>query len=602
MEFVDPNEGMYGSIAREMADSGDWVTPRFNGVRYFEKPPLYYWLSALMISQFGPSEWAVRFWGAISALGTVLLIYRMGIRLYSRNAGLLAGVILFSSVGFFRYADVVFPDILFVFTLTLSLYGFVHGFLDDGKPQTRYWLFYLGVALAVLSKGIIGLVFPLMIVAIFLIVAGRRVPEIDGGTESAISQGELPKGSRKGLSSIAHSLFVSSYSPFAIRYSLLGVLLLLFVTVPWHILAAWKNDDFLWFYFVDNQFLRFFHSRNFLEDDIQLGTAAFLFAFQVWSFPWSLALPVSLRPGFPRLNGDSSPAARVRLVIGLWGLIVLGFFCLSSAKLEHYSLPALPAVSLLVGARWAEVWASRAPDRGLKVCLGFGAMSCIALGVGLLWLASDLTPGEVAVFLSGLSGDYRALDARGGALPYPVLPFAQLAGSLGWLLLLGPLAAFLCLVFGKVRSSFGFYFATAAGISVLVFRLFLIVEPHHSTKALAAALEATSVRDEPVVHEGQLIDSGGLPFYTGREIYVLDGVRGDLAFGSRYPETRRLFLDRKAFLHLWQGPGRVFFVSNLWWFPGQEQMSGKLNKTAYLVGQFGLRKLYSNRPPLEEAS
>lgn len=561
MDFIDPNEGMFGSIAREMAESGDWVTPRFNGVPYFEMPPLYYWLSALMIYLFGPTEWAARFWGSISALGTVLLVWRMGNLLYGRNAGLLAGVILVTSVGFFRYSHVAFTDMLFVFSLTLSIYGFIQGFLHDTNPKTRYLLFYVGAALAVLSKGLVGLAFPVLIVGSFIL---WRRPHVD----------------LKSLNLIK------------------GLCLFFALVLPWHLLAAWKNAGFLWFYFVDNQFLRFFQWRNFLENDVQIGILAFLFVFQVWTFPWSLLIPVSLRPGFPRLREDSSPAEIVRLVVGLWALVVLGFFCLSSARLEHYSLPVLPAVSLLVGAKWAEVWKSPAPDRGLKFCLGSGAVSCILMGVGLIWLANNLAPEDVAYFLSGLAGDYRALDARGGQLPYPLLPFVQLTSLLGWVLLLGPLVAFLCLAFGKVRSSFGFFVVTAAAIAILVFRLFLIFEPYHSTKALASTLAVTGGTDEMVVHEGQLIDSGGLPFYSGRKIYILeDGVRGDLAFGSRYPETHYLFLDQESFLNLWNSRRRMFLVYNSWSYPAQKNVSRHLRGRAYLVGQYGLRKLYTNRPP-----
>ncbi len=204
----------------------------------------------------------------------------------------------------------------------------------------------------------------------------------------------------------------------------------------------------------------------------------------------------------------------------------------------------------------------------------------------------------MAYFLSGLAGDYRALDARGGQLPYPLFPFVQLTSLLGWVLLLGPLVAFLCLAFDKVKSSFGFFVVTAAGIAILVFRLFLIVEPYHSTKALASTLAVTDGKDEMVVHEGQLSDSGGLPFYSGRKVYLLeDDVRGDLAFGSRYPETHYLFLDQERFLNLWNSHRRIFFVHNSWSFADQKHVSKYLNGQTYLVGQYGLRMLYTNRPP-----
>src|SRR3989338_7134472 len=186
--LLDPDEGMYGAIAREMAEKGDWITPHFNGIRYLEKPPLYFWLTALTISLVCPSEWAVRLWSALPALGTALLIWGLGRLLYGGPSGLLSAIILLTSVGVFRYTRVAATDSLLVFSLTLSLYCFVRTLLANGKWQManrekdrrglfaiRYslfaapgpFLFWLGMALGVLSKGLVGAVFPLLIAGLY---------------------------------------------------------------------------------------------------------------------------------------------------------------------------------------------------------------------------------------------------------------------------------------------------------------------------------------------------------------------------------------------------------------------------------------------------
>ena len=102
---------------------GDWITPHFNGVRYLEKPPLYFWLTAFTTTLFGPSEWAVRLWSALPALGTAILAWRIGGLIYGSHAGLLSAIILLTGVGVFRYVRVAVTDSLLVFSLTLAISG-----------------------------------------------------------------------------------------------------------------------------------------------------------------------------------------------------------------------------------------------------------------------------------------------------------------------------------------------------------------------------------------------------------------------------------------------------------------------------------------------
>src|SRR5438128_6280490 len=171
--LLDPDEGLYAEIAREMVTSGDWVIPHVNGLPYLEKPPLYFWLTALTFQLFGPSEWATRLWSAISALGTVLLTWRIGRRLYGAPAGLMAGVVVATVVGNALYVRRASTDQLFVFCLTLAMYGFLRDAERPDRGRARFLLLYLGAALGVLAKGFLGLVFPLLIVGLGLAVVRR---------------------------------------------------------------------------------------------------------------------------------------------------------------------------------------------------------------------------------------------------------------------------------------------------------------------------------------------------------------------------------------------------------------------------------------------
>src|SRR3989442_14785610 len=173
MPFLDPDEGLYATIAQAMLRGGDWVVPRVNGLPYIEKPPLYFWLTALTFWVFGPSEWATRLWSALATLGTVLLTWRIGRHLYGSRAGVLAGLVVATVVGNALYVRRASTDQLFVFCLTLAMYGFVRDAERPEAGRARFLLCYLGAALGVLAKGFLGLVFPLLIVGLGIAVVRR---------------------------------------------------------------------------------------------------------------------------------------------------------------------------------------------------------------------------------------------------------------------------------------------------------------------------------------------------------------------------------------------------------------------------------------------
>jgi len=562
ISLLDPDEGMYGAIAREMAEKGDWITPHFNGVRYLEKPPLYFWLTAIATVFFGPTEWAIRLWSTLPTLGTAILCWQIGRLLYGGRTGLLSAIIFVTSIGVFRYTRVAATDSLLVFSLTLSLYGFVRALLDTARMVKHPWigplLFYLGLVLGVLSKGLVGIFLPFLIVGLYLWFSGERV---------------TPK-----------EMHLKWGLPF-----------FLVLTVPWHLLAAWKNPGFFEFYVIDNQFLRFLSHRAFIEDDVPVTTVAFMGLTFVWFFPWSLFLGATLRHGFPSRRLASTAAERLHLLVGLWVLTVIGFFSLSSSKLEHYVLPALPPLSLMAGALWSEAFRTTEPLPTLKWVFAASAVGCSVVGFALVYFGEHLTPQAVFNWLAEINVYYRILRERGVPFPFPsVTPFVPLATGLGAVLSIGVPLSFLLFSVGRPQASFLTVMGIGGVTVVLVFRLLLIIEPHHSTKSLALALKAVARPEEPIIHEGALEYSGGLPFYTGRQIHVLNGKYGDLDFGAHYPEGQRLFLDDVEFDRRWKGDERIFLVTPL---RERESALRRLSEKAFLLGRYGSRSLYSNHEP-----
>src|SRR5436190_622174 len=420
LSFLDPDEGLYGDVASEMLATGNWVVPAFNGLPYLEKPPLYYWLSMLTLRLDRDGEWALRIWSAVSALGTVLLAWRIGRRLYSPAAGVVAGLMLATTAGYALYVRKASTDFVFVLCLTVALYGFLRDAVRPDRGRTRFLIFYAGTALALLSKGLIGVAFPLLIAGITLVWTRR------------LTRADLNLGR--------------------------GALVFAAIAVPWHALVAWRRPGLFWFYIVDNQILRFLGRRAFLEDDVPVTMLAFLVLSFIWFFPWSVF-------AFARPAGDERAAAVWRPLIPIWAVVVIGFFAASGSKLEYYALPAFPALAVMVGAAWTS-------QRDVGRWMVPGLIGCVAVGGAALWLGARLTPSQALWALAELNVYYRILREQG--LPFPfdsVRPFAALLQGLGATLVIGWTVAAVCWWRGWPRAAFAALAAHGVVIAALIIGL-----------------------------------------------------------------------------------------------------------------------------------
>jgi len=564
MPLLDPDEGLYAEIAREMVARGDWVIPHVNGLPYLEKPPLYFWLTASTFRLFGPSEWATRLWSAISALGTVLLTWRIGRRLYGAQAGLLAGVVVATVVGNALYVRRASTDQLFVFCLTLAMYGFLRDAERPDRGRARFLFVYAGAALGVLAKGFIGLVFPVLIIGLGLLVVGRF------GARPAMSLGWRELNPVRGLAVFAA------------------------IAVPWHALVAWRSPTLFNFYIVDNHLLRFLNARRYVEDDVPSSTLAFLVASFLWAFPWSV-FALARRGSdssrraqdLPRPEPSSSQYARWRPVIVIWLVAIVGLFAASRFKHEYYALPAFPALAVLVGAAWAG-------GRDIGRWLVIGLVGCGAVGFWALWTGAALTPGQALTGLAELNAYYRILRDQGAAFPFPsARPFGELLQWLGIVLIAGWGLATLCWFRAWRRGAFVALVGVAGVITVLIFRLLDVVEPIHSVKETAEAIVTQAGPNDVLVVEGTLEYSPALPFYTGRQFSMVNGALNYFSIAASLPEADGLFLSTEEFIRLWEGPRRVFLVVRR---PrGQSVVAALPAARVHELGRYGSRWLYSNR-------
>ncbi|MBI3625300.1 MAG: glycosyltransferase family 39 protein [Candidatus Rokubacteria bacterium] len=375
--FVDPSEGMHAEIAREMAQRGEWVTPYFDGVRYFDKPPLLYWLMAAGFWLVGPSEWAARFWSALAAFGAVLLTARVGTILGSARFGLVAGLVLAANLEFFLFARYVKPDLVFVFFILLAFTGFILAYRGAGRWALL--LCYAALGLAVIAKDILGAIGPAAIIALFFLLTRERQVR-------------------------------AQWVPWT------GLGLFLAIAVPWYLAVEFHNRGSLWYTIVDNHILNFARQRVFPDEDLPLSPLEFLGVTAIGFFPWSLMVPSALARACRR--PWETVEARIWLLLGLWSAAILAFFTVSPFKLPHYALPAFPALALLVAKLWDDVL-DQAPGAPSARALLILPMLVLA---GLAWLSFVAWRGE-AWLPSGtlsLADVYtRNLAARGQAVPFP---------------------------------------------------------------------------------------------------------------------------------------------------------------------------------------
>lgn len=332
--LMDPDEGRYAEIAREMLLLKDWIIPHLNLLPYLEKPPLVYWLTALSFWGQGLTEWAARLPSALSALGGVFLAYGLGRALWGARAGFLSALILATCGGYVALGRLLTLDM--ALTLFLNL-GVALGYLAMRRERPRLWLWaYLALALGVLTKGPVALVLAALIWAAWAWFQGRPV-----------------------INSWLHPR---------------GVALLAVVTLPWFVLAALRYPDFVRFFVLEQ------HLARFLTQSIhhQFPFYYFLPILLGFMLPWSWLLPWALVRERPGRDPD-------RLFLLLWAGVVLLFFSVSRGKLAPYILPALLPLALLLGQSLADVSRSGAGfsgSRGLLLSLVLWAF----LGWGMVGL------------------------------------------------------------------------------------------------------------------------------------------------------------------------------------------------------------------------
>ncbi|HXE08399.1 MAG TPA: glycosyltransferase family 39 protein [Acidobacteriaceae bacterium] len=564
---LDDADGTHANAARQMLLSGDWVTLRVNNVRYLEKAPLPYWIAAASIRLFGVNAFAVHLPQAIAVLLLALLGWQWAREAFSERAALYTGLGVLTSAGVFLFTRVFIPDVLLSLLLAISLYCLLKSLEAEARAWHAYAM-WAALALAVLTKGLVAIVFLFGAAAAYLILTG-----------------EFRNWRRLRL--------------------LPGIALFLLIAAPWHILAGLRNTGgmdghgFFWFYFINEHVLRFL-GRRIPRDYNKLPGSLYWSLHLVWLFPWSLFLPLAIATGW-RYRATLASRARLRefltsfgrrtaLLLAVFSTLVIAFFSLSTNQ-EYYTFPAylpllmLLAVSLAVAETRSAVADGGIESRSARRWLTFGHAAFSALGILVaaalaygLWVSRGLPalPNVGDLLAHRGVGDYTLsmsslFDLTGPSFAALRLPAALALAAFA----LGPTIAWAFRA-DKLRVRDSHLASTIAlALTSAVFLVaahvaFARFAPMLSSQDFAATIQRLELTRQiapntQVLLFGDQAYGSSIPFYLDRPLsrpaLLVDGRSSSMLFGSAFPDAQPLFLTSAQLAAEWgSGPRKILFV------------------------------------------
>lgn len=560
--LMDDVDAVQAQIARNMLDSGDWVTARLDGVAYLEKAPLHYWLMAIFFRVCGVHDWAARIPLALAAVLLCLLTARFARWAMDPEAGWYAGMCLATCVGLFLFTRILIPDASLTLAITAALYSILRA-LDGEEAHPRAWgiLFWIAMAAGVLLKGLVGVVFPILIAGIFLAFTGEL----------------WERNTWRKLQVLP------------------GIAMFLALAAPWHILATLANPPyfdftmhsesgayhgFFWFYFLNEHLFRFLNIR-YPRDYDTVPRGLFWLLHLVWLFPWSVYLPAIAKLSFRGRDRGS----RVRLLALCWIGVVLFFFTFSTTQ-EYYSMPCYPAFAILLGGAIAS--GHSLLELGTKTAAVAATLICGVLAFLLFGTRGLATPGDISAVLTQHPEAYTL--SMGHMSDLTLAAFAYLRTPL----LLAVVATFIGAAGGWVFRSktacislalMMVLFYQAARLALAVF------EPY-----LGSGVLAETLRRQPggqLILDDQYYSFSSVVFYTNRQVLLLNGRQTNLEYGSYAPGAPPVFIDDSRFSNLWRSSDRYYLMA------GRDAIS-RLKKLAgdgrwFVVASSGGKFLITNR-------
>jgi 4-amino-4-deoxy-L-arabinose transferase-like glycosyltransferase len=541
--LLDDADTVHAEAAREMAESGDWVTLHANNIRYLEKAPLMYWTIAFSYKLFGVSEFSSRLPIALATLGLMLATMLLGNFVFGEKAGFYSALSIGSCAGIFLFTRVLWPDVMLTLLITMAFYCFLRACEDPKRSRYVYGI-YLFAALAVLTKGLVGAAFPAIIIIAYLLITGevRKLSQL--------------------------KLFT-------------GTLLFLAVAAPWHIAAGLANSGslmigtpnpsqgrgFFWFYFMNEHLLRYI-GRRYPADYDTVPLPLFLGLHVVWLFPWTFFLPLTLK-NIPRRVRNLNREDRVTLFLVVWAALVILFFCFSTTQ-EYYTMPSYPAFALLIGSALAKAESrlragtSKSPLNATQI-----ALTCIGLivfvgGAAAFWMTRHIAvEGDIAATLTRNPEAYalslgHVLDLTPRSLAELRVPVIGTALTF----LFGTVAALFLRRRGKHRASNVSLAFMMAAFFFFAHMSLAAFDPYLSSRALAEAIEREYTQGDVIVINGDYEGGSSINFYTRKMVYILNGRSANLEYGSYFEDAPRIFIDDEELAKMWSGSGRILLFTD----------------------------------------
>jgi 4-amino-4-deoxy-L-arabinose transferase-like glycosyltransferase len=618
--LLDDADANHAEAAQHMAESGDWVTLKINGIRYLEKPPLPYWLDAALYRIFGENAFATHLPNSLALLGCAWIAWLWASRAWGRRAAFYAALAILTAIGPFLYTRFAIPEALLSFLFLLALYCFLTG-MESQRPA-RFYVMWAALAFATLTKGLIAPVF----------FAGAAIPLM-------LLSGQW----RRWL----------QYKPFS------GLLLFLAIAAPWHILAGLANPDqghpignhptpgnvhgFWYFYFVNEHFLRFLGQR-FPHDYNKLPFAAYWLLHLVWLFPWSLFLPAMLvvawrtrHSWMQHLRRDAGQTVdfyldyaaredvasyvarlkfRVRTIwlLSLFSAVTLLFFSISTNQ-EYYTFPAWPPLLILIagvlatleeGGRDGRPALSTAWLNGAQAVFALaGVVAAAALGWGL-WESRSLpfVPDIGTLLAHRDVGGYTLSMSHLFDLTGPSFAALRLPATLALItLLVGPAAGWQLRRKGSHIAATVSVALTAAVFLVAAHIAFARFEPMLSSKPLADTILRDGSPADSFIIYGDQSDASSVIFYTHdflrKPAFLVvepcspHGNGSSLLWGSCYPDAPHIFLSDDQLSKVWgTGARKWLFAQDRNQSKAEQLLAGRLVQVQSIAD----KTLWTDRP------
>ena len=574
---LDDADATHAGAARHIVESGDWVTLRVNDVRYLEKAPLPYWITAISFRLFGFNTFAVHLPLALGVLLLALLGYHWADRAFGDRAALYTGLFVVTSTGVFLFTRWFIPEVLLSLFLALALYSLLRA-LEDDSPPVFVYIIPFALACAVLTKGLVALVFFFGTAAVYLTLTGdyrrwRRLRPIS------------------------------------------GTLLFLLIAAPWHILAGLRNrggmngHGFFWFYFVNEHFLRFLGKRIPMDYN-KLPAALYWSLHLVWLFPWSLFLPLVLVLGWRKLRAthlrSGSFAQNTSHLLAIYAAIVLVFFSLSTNQ-EYYTFPAYLPLLLLTAAALV-----RAEDGYANIvtrrCLAFAHAAFAAIGIAAaatlcygLWTSRHLPfVADIGDLLAHRAvGDYTLSMSHFFDLTGPSFAALRLPAALAAIALaLGPALAWCFRIKHRHLAAILTVAITSSVFLIAAHLAFIRFAPMLSSQDFVDKIEELEddrliSRDNQVLLYGDQAYGSSIPFYLGDTVDLVDGRSTSLLFGSTFPDAPSIFLTPGDLLAHWgSGPRKILFVP----LERRDEVDRLLGSRQVLLEETSGKTLITDRP------